>query len=65
MAWIILAALVVWVIGMIATLVISLLPTTENRTSWMFKAASGLLAMIFLFVMVRYSPGDACNWILD
>ena len=64
-AWFIQAALVVWVLGMVTSLVISFLPRTENRADWIFRTAGGLLAMIFLLAMVRYSPGDACSWILD
>lgn len=63
--WVILVSLVVWAAGMITNVVISLLPRTGKRMSWVFKAASGIAAIFILIVMVRYSPGDACNWILD
>lgn len=63
--WVILVSLVVWAAGMITNVVISLLPRTEKRTSWILKTVSGLAAIFILFVMVRYSPGDACNRILD
>ena len=64
-AWVILFSLVVWAVGMVANVVISFLPRTEKRMGWVIKTASGLAALAFLFVMVRYSPGDACSWILD
>jgi hypothetical protein len=63
--WVILVSLVVWAAGMITNVVISLLPRTEKRMSWILKAASGIAAISILFVMVRYSPGDACIWIID
>ena len=64
-AWVILVSLVMWAVGMITNVVISLLPRTEERMNWILKAASGVAAIVLLFVMMRYSPGDACSWILD
>ena len=64
-AWVILVSLVMWAVGMITNVVISLLPRTEERMNWILKAASGIAAIFLLFVMMRYSPGDACSWILD
>lgn len=64
-AWFILVSLVMWAVGMITNVVISLLPRTEERMNWILKAASGIVAIFLLFVMMRYSPGDACSWILD
>jgi len=65
MTWVVLASVVVWVAGMIANLVASFLPGTEQRKSWVIKAGCGLAGVLLLFVMLRQSPGDACTWFLD
>jgi Na+/H+-translocating membrane pyrophosphatase len=65
MTWVILVSLVIWAIGMITNLVISILARTEDKTNWMFKTVSGMIALLLLLVLARFSPGDACVWIVD
>ena len=64
-AWVVLLAVAAWIIGMIATSIASLLPRTEKRGRWIVQFVCGALAIPLLFWIVRYSPGDACNWFLD
>jgi hypothetical protein len=65
MSWIVLLAVATWIVGMLATSIVSLLPRTEGRRGWIVKCAFGAMAIPLLFLIVRYSPGDACNWFLD
>jgi hypothetical protein len=64
-AWVVLVSLIMWAVGMITNIVTSLLPRTEERMNWILKSAIGMASFFLLFVMMRYSPGDACSWILD
>ncbi len=63
--WVILASLVMWVVGMIAAAVMTLLPRTENRRSWTLQFVGGFSMIVLCLLFVRYSPGDACSWFLD
>ena len=64
-AWVILVSLVLWALGMITNVVIAVLPRTEKRRPWLLGIAGGIVGLSVLVAMMRYSPGNACSWILD
>jgi len=62
---VVMVSLAVGIVGMTGSFVFLLHARGQERRRWATKVGMGVAAMSLLLLLVRFSPGDACRWMLD